>query len=85
MSSWETDDLKEKVDNLMEQTMPIYKKIHAYVRYHLAQKYPNMPTDGSIPAHLLGKPLVLFAFTFVGLTTLFSRKYVGSTVEFPTQ
>ncbi len=56
MSSWETADMKEQVDELMEELMPLYAKIHAYVRHHLTRKYgPEvMPADGTIPAHLLG-------------------------------
>ncbi|XP_017490765.1 PREDICTED: angiotensin-converting enzyme-like, partial [Rhagoletis zephyria] len=56
MSSWETADMKEQVDELMEELMPLYAKIHAYVRHHLTRKYgPEvMPVDGTIPAHLLG-------------------------------
>ena len=55
MAEWETPDLKTQVDNLMNDLMPFYEKIHAYVRYHLKKTYPNsMPADGTIPAHLLG-------------------------------
>lgn len=56
MFSWETNDLKQQVDQLMTELEPLYKKIHAYVRYHLTQKYGEgvMPADGTIPAHLLG-------------------------------
>ena len=55
MFCWETADLKTQVDDLLEQTLPLYRKIHAYVRYFLSKKYPSvMPKDGTIPAHLLG-------------------------------
>ncbi|KAH9396896.1 hypothetical protein TYRP_003196 [Tyrophagus putrescentiae] len=56
MAEWETADMKAQVDKLMEETMPLYQKIHAYVRYHLKEKYGDgvMPADGTIPAHLLG-------------------------------
>ena len=55
MFSWEADDLKQQVDTLMEEAMPLYKKVHAYVRHFLKKKYPDViPVDGTIPAHLLG-------------------------------
>lgn len=56
MAEWETPDMKAQVDKLMEETMPLYQKIHAYVRYHLTKQYGEavMPKDGTIPAHLLG-------------------------------
>ncbi|KAI2806850.1 hypothetical protein BLOT_008809 [Blomia tropicalis] len=56
MAEWETSDMKEQVDKLMDQIMPFYQKIHAYVRYFLKKKYGEsvMPDDGTIPAHLLG-------------------------------
>lgn len=56
MAEWETADMKAQVDKLMEETMPFYQKIHAYVRFHLKETYGDdvMPADGTIPAHLLG-------------------------------
>lgn len=56
MFEWESTDMKEQVDKLMDELMPLYKKIHAYVRHFLTQKYGSqvMPADGTIPAHLLG-------------------------------
>lgn len=56
MFPWEADDLKAQVDTLMNETLPLYQKVHAYVRFHLQNKYgPEvMPKDGTIPAHLLG-------------------------------
>ena len=55
MFAWETTDLKDEVQTLMDELSPLYKKIHAYVRFHLKNKYPDaMPDDGTIPAHLLG-------------------------------
>lgn len=55
MFSWETTDLKEEVEQLMGELSELYKKIHAYVRFHLEKMYPDaMPDDGTIPAHLLG-------------------------------
>jgi hypothetical protein len=34
---------------------PLYQKLHAFVRMKLRKQYPNkMPTDGTIPAHILG-------------------------------
>ena len=56
MFAWEADDLKAQVDTLMNETLHLYQKIHAYVRHHLKAQYGDkvMPADGTIPAHLLG-------------------------------
>lgn len=55
MFAWEAPDLKDQVAKLMEEAMPLYQKVHAYVRYFLKDKYSSvMPADGTIPAHLLG-------------------------------
>ena len=56
MFPWEAPDLKDQIGRLMDEVTPLYKKVHAYVRYYLLQKYGQniMPADGTIPAHLLG-------------------------------
>ncbi|CAG2108942.1 unnamed protein product, partial [Medioppia subpectinata] len=53
--SWETPDIKNQTESLLNELMPFYRKLHAYVRKHLKKAYPGkIPKDGTIPAHLLG-------------------------------
>ena len=56
----DTKDLMEICEKAWNDILPLYKKLHAYVRMRLrnyyAEKFPNynFPKDGTIPAHLLG-------------------------------
>jgi hypothetical protein len=44
------------LDQLLEDIMPLYKQLHAFVRGRLCEIYPNrFDCNGPIPAHLLGK------------------------------
>ena len=44
------------LDQLLEDIMPLYKQLHAFVRGRLCEIYPNrFDCKGPIPAHLLGK------------------------------
>lgn len=53
--SWyEVEDLEGMVEGFWNKLRPLYQELHAYVRYKLSKKYPQMSTDGPIPAHLLG-------------------------------
>ncbi|KAI1294830.1 Angiotensin-converting enzyme [Halotydeus destructor] len=53
--SWEDDQLEDKLDILWNEVKPLYLKLHAYVRKRLRQVYGDrMPTDGTLPAHLVG-------------------------------
>jgi peptidyl-dipeptidase A len=47
---------EEEVDRLWEQVKPLYADLHCYVRAKLQEKYGagRIPSDGPIPAHLLG-------------------------------
>ncbi|XP_077483573.1 angiotensin-converting enzyme-like protein Ace3 isoform X2 [Amblyomma americanum] len=46
----------EKVIDAWTEVYPLYVKLHAFVRKLLRGKYGSfMPTDGTIPAHLLGE------------------------------
>ncbi|XP_026471680.1 angiotensin-converting enzyme-like [Ctenocephalides felis] len=49
----EMDNLKEVTFNLLNDIMPFYKMLHAFVRHALHRKY-DMPFSRYIPAHLLG-------------------------------
>jgi peptidyl-dipeptidase A len=50
------DEFAKELDRLWEQLRPLYLSLHAYVRGQLAKKYGKevVPTNGPIPAHLLG-------------------------------
>ncbi|ELU17193.1 hypothetical protein CAPTEDRAFT_161725 [Capitella teleta] len=52
----EDEELIKIVDELYEQTKPLYKQLHAFVRHRLMQAYPGrgIEEEGSIPAHILG-------------------------------
>lgn len=55
LDDYETENMTEIVDKLWEEISPLYKKLHAFVRMKLRVIYPGkMPSDGTIPAHLLG-------------------------------
>jgi peptidyl-dipeptidase A len=44
------------IDQILEDIMPFYKQLHAYMRGRLCEIYPDrFDCDGPIPAHLLGK------------------------------
>jgi peptidyl-dipeptidase A len=49
------DDFTKELDRLWGQVQPLYRKLHAYVRMKLREKYGDVvPATGPIPAHLLG-------------------------------
>src|SRR5688572_19620951 len=50
------DTFAAEVDRLWAQVRPLYVSLHTYVRSKLAARYGSgvMPSDGTIPAHLLG-------------------------------
>ncbi len=49
------DDFTKELDRLWAQVQPLYRKLHAYVRMRLHEKYGDVvPATGPIPAHLLG-------------------------------
>ena len=49
------DSFVQEVDRLWDQLKPLYLQLHAYVRSHLADRYPGLVNPrGMIPAHLLG-------------------------------
>lgn len=56
LSKYETDTIKEDLEELYETLKPLYVKIHTYARAKLREVYGGVLTDdGLIPAHLLGK------------------------------
>lgn len=48
------NDFQSVIKKLWNDLRPLYQELHAYVRYQLRQKYPQVPENGSIQAHLLG-------------------------------
>jgi len=49
-------EFQDTIDQLLEDIMPLYKQLHAYVRGRLCSIYPNrFDCIGPIPGHLLGK------------------------------
>lgn len=54
-TDFEDPKFNEKVISLFNKVKPLYKELHAYVRYKLVEKYPHrFNASGGIPAHLLG-------------------------------
>ena len=55
LASWETKDFKQMIGELWKEVKPVSQLLHSYVIMKLRQKYgSHMPSDGTIPAHLLG-------------------------------
>ncbi|KAG8245218.1 hypothetical protein J6590_009296, partial [Homalodisca vitripennis] len=52
----ETDGLEQVVEDLFLEVRPLYRKLHAYVRFKLSEIY-NIDSKDLIPAHLLGGSL----------------------------
>ncbi|MEO5685812.1 MAG: M2 family metallopeptidase [Burkholderiaceae bacterium] len=52
------DQFSEELEATWRQLQPLYRELHAYVRFKLVQKYGAVAQrpDGMIPAHLLGNP-----------------------------
>lgn len=55
---YESPTFQEDCEALWQQVKPVYQELHAYVRYMLRKKYPQVaeqdPYD-PIPAQLFGK------------------------------
>ena len=48
------NDFQSAIKKLWIDVRPLYEELHAYVRYKLRDRYPNVSANGSIQAHLLG-------------------------------
>ena len=60
--SWyETDTFETDLQNLLAELQPLYESLHSYVRSKLASTYRkhHFPRSGHIPAHLLGKNVLI--------------------------
>lgn len=52
---FEIPDLESVFDEMYRQVEPLYRLLHAVVRFRLARLYPDVvDTSQPIPAHLLG-------------------------------
>lgn len=50
---YEDDTFEEQVNAVLDQIKPLYKQLHAYVRFELRKKYGDIvPEKGPIPMHL---------------------------------
>jgi hypothetical protein len=59
------EEFEDILNQILEDIMPFYKQLHAFVRGRLCEIYPNrFNCNGPIPAHLLGK------FFFTNLKTI---------------
>jgi hypothetical protein len=69
IGKYESKDLPETVKKLVQQVMPLYKKLHAYLRRKLWEKYGDIVIDrtDSIPAHVVGECGVLRWQTYTAL------------------
>lgn len=48
------------LDRILQDIMPLYKQLHAFVRGRLCKLYPDrFDCNGPIPAHILGKFITL--------------------------
>ena len=55
LREYESDTIKEDIEELWQTLKPFYQQMHAYVRAKLRETYKDQITeDGLIPAHLLG-------------------------------
>jgi peptidyl-dipeptidase A len=56
LDEYEDETFEQQIDAVIEQLLPLYKQLHAYVRFKLQQKYGEsvVPSKGPIPMHLVG-------------------------------
>jgi peptidyl-dipeptidase A len=56
LDEYEDETFEQQLDDVIQQIMPLYKEIHAYVRFKLRQRYGDsvVSEKGPIPMHLLG-------------------------------
>lgn len=49
-------EFESTIDQILQDIMPFYEQLHAYVRGRLCELYPNrFSCNGPIPAHILGR------------------------------
>ena len=56
-SAYESDTFQTDLEHLLEELKPLYSELHTYVRSKLRSLYgaEKFPSDGHIPAHILGR------------------------------
>jgi peptidyl-dipeptidase A len=57
LAAWYEDEaFRAECERIWIEVSPLYQQLHAYVRRKLQERFPagNFPTEGHIPAHLLG-------------------------------
>lgn len=47
------EDYEQLISSIVKEFTPIYRKLHAYVKYILTKKYPELEGQKYIPAHLV--------------------------------
>lgn len=71
---YETENFPQQLEGILNQTRPLYEKLHAYTRMKLRERYgeDKIPKEkGSLPASVLGEhietdsiSLPIFSFNF---------------------
>ena len=56
MEPYETDNFPQQLEGILQQTKPLYDKLHAFTRLKLREQYgkDKIPDKSPIPASLLG-------------------------------
>ncbi|CAG2118375.1 unnamed protein product, partial [Medioppia subpectinata] len=73
---WETTDIKDQMEGLWLELEGMYKKLHTFIRMKLKKHYGDkMPSDGTIPAHLLGN-MWAQSWGLIGMPDIFWNKTV---------
>lgn len=56
---YETDNFPQQLENILNQTKPLFDKLHAFTRMKLREIHgeEKIPKKSPIPASLLGEPV----------------------------
>lgn len=74
---YEMSDLEETLDHVWTEIEPLYRELHAYVRYRLSSVY-NISKDGCVPASILGD---LYAQNWENIFELVQPKETSKTFD----
>ena len=72
------DDFELSLNNVWKDVEPLYKELHAYVRYKISKKYNLNIRNGLIPANLLGD---MFAQNWVNIYDLIKPNKKSKTFD----
>ena len=72
-------EYKELIGQVVYDTMPLYRKLHAYVKFKLSQKYVYLHNWTHIPAHLLRNMWAQDWGHLINITLPFKELAVDST------